>query len=97
MANAIKAKVPEVVTVITYTESNHPNNLIGRPNGYMSATLLQDARAQSTDLSNDSGVVIEVFVTPESAQKRSDYIQSILTPRTRLSTIRVRTRSKIAE
>lgn len=79
LANAIKAKVPEVVSVITYTESNDPNNLIGRPNGYTSAALLQDARAQSTDLSNDSGVVIEVFATPEAAQKRSDYIQAILT------------------
>lgn len=43
-AESIRASVPEVTDVIDLTEDNDTNNLIGRPNGYVAATVLVDSR-----------------------------------------------------
>lgn len=64
--------------ITTITEDNDPNDLIGRPGGYVSAAVIRDSGADCDDLGSDCGAVVEVFDTSEEAQARSDYIQAIL-------------------
>lgn len=76
LAEAVKQ--PSTTKVVTITEDNDPNNLIGRPNGYVSAAVLYESSVKCDDLGADCGATIEVFASPEEAQARSDYIQAML-------------------
>lgn len=79
VAESIKATIPEVAELIEITEDNDPNDLIGRPHGYVAASILVDSRLpRCTDLGTDCGVMIEQWPDQATAQKRSDYIQSML-------------------
>lgn len=80
IAKSLQDQVPSVVKVTVITEDNDPNDLIGRPNGYISAAVLSDQGGDQSD--PEPGVVyggtVEVFEDAEAAQRRSDYIQGIL-------------------
>lgn len=79
VAESIKATIPEVAELIEITEDNDPNDLIGRPNGYVAASILVDSRLpRCTDLGTDCGVMIEQWPDQAAAQNRADYIQSML-------------------
>lgn len=79
VAESIRATIPEATEFIEITEDNDPNNLIGRPNGYVAANVLVDSRLpRCTDLGADCGVMIEQWPDQAAAQNRSDYIQSTL-------------------
>lgn len=81
VAESIKATIPEVAELIEITEDNDPNSLIGRPNGYVAASVLVDSRLpRCTDLGADCGVMIEQWPDQATAQNRKDYIQSVLKP-----------------
>lgn len=78
VAETIKAAVSPVTELIEITEENDPNKLIGRPNGYLAATVLKDSRLPPcTDLGVDCGATIEQWPDQPAAQKRADYIQSM--------------------
>ena len=81
-AKKIEAKVPSVNKVVTITEANDENNLIGRPNGYTSAALLFDSRVKcdkgETQTWKGSCAEIEMFASVDAAQRRAAYIQGIL-------------------
>jgi hypothetical protein len=61
-------------------EDSDPNNLLGRPNGYLSRASFDvpgaDVNADKYDI--DRGGVIEVWPDAASAKARSDYIQGVL-------------------
>lgn len=67
---------------LVITETNDPNNLIGRPGQYVSKVVFADERAsESLDEnapSNDAGGSVEVFTDAATAQARSEYIQAAL-------------------
>jgi hypothetical protein len=80
-AAALKARLPRVRTLINITENNDPNNLIGRPNGYTSATVLVDpdgAPCQGTNFGVNCGATIEVWPTAQDVTARVERIQSLL-------------------
>lgn len=78
-AEAIQASVPTVERLIQITEDNDPNNLIGRPNGYIAATVLVDSQAECrTEPGVDCGAMVEQWPSESAAEKRSEYIQGIL-------------------
>ncbi|MFE6926362.1 hypothetical protein ACFVAV_35500 [Nocardia sp. NPDC057663] len=62
---------------MTITENNDPNNLIGRPNGYVDAAVLYDSTTTCPDLGSDCGAMVEVWPTPEAAQQRANYIATL--------------------
>jgi len=80
-AAAIKAAVPEISQLITLTEANDSNNLLGRPGGYTAAVVLVDPRSAGLcDLGKpgaDCGATVEQWPDAEAAQKRADYIKQI--------------------
>lgn len=80
IAKALQAQVPSVVKVTVITEDNDPNDLIGRPNGYVSAAVVSDQGGDQSDSEPGVayGATVEVFEDAEAAQRRSDYIQGIL-------------------
>jgi hypothetical protein len=78
LADELKGSSKTATKVVTITEDNDPNNLIGRPNGYDSAAVIYDAGGSCDDVSSDCGLVIEVFSDEASAKSRGEYIQGIL-------------------
>lgn len=82
-AEAIQAAIPEVTTLIALTEDNDTNNLIGRPNGYVAATVLVDSRISNVnpcsiaDAGVDCGATVEQWPDENAAQKRAEYIQQV--------------------
>jgi hypothetical protein len=66
--------------VIVYNETTDPNNLLGRPNGYLSKTAFKDSRCTQDDSDPggiENGGGIEVFADHAGAKARADYIQSL--------------------
>lgn len=71
-------KQPSTTKVVVITEDNDPNNLIGRPNGYLTAAVIYDSNATCSDLGVECGATVEVWSDEAAAKARSDYIQGIL-------------------
>lgn len=78
LAEELKNSSKTATKVLTITEDNDPNNLIGRPNGYDSAAVIYDAGGSCDEPMTDCGLVIEVFSDEASAKSRGEYIQAIL-------------------
>lgn len=78
VAESIRATIPQVTELIEITEDNDPNNLMGRPNGYVEATVLVDSRLPKCNtLGADCGAMIEQWPDQAAAQSRADYIQAM--------------------
>ena len=81
-ARNIKAAVPEVNTLIDITEDNDANNMIGRVNGYVAATVLVDSRiTEGCELDKPGiacGAGIEQWPDEAAAQGRATYIKTLL-------------------
>ena len=79
-AKAVADEVGSVKKVMVITEDNDPNDLIGRPGGYLSAAVIHDQGGDQSDPEPGVayGATIEVFEDESAAQDRSDYIQNIL-------------------
>ena len=77
-AASTSPKASSTTKIVAITEDNDPNNLIGRPNGYVSAAVIYDSNATCTDIGVDCGATVEVWQDEASAKTRSEYIQSIL-------------------
>ena len=77
-AEAIKAAVPEVTEIIDHTYESDSNGLLGRPNGYVAASVLVDSRGGCVSGPGvDCGAVIEQFPDESGARRRADYLQAI--------------------
>jgi len=76
IANHLKAAVPSVGKVVTITEDNDPNDLIGRPSGYTDAAIIYDSAAECTEPGVDCGATIEIWPSEADATARKEYIQS---------------------
>jgi hypothetical protein len=67
---------------VVITETNDPNNLIGRPGQYTSKVVFADSRTgvplDKAKPDNGSGGSVEVFADAAAAKARSDYIQKTL-------------------
>jgi hypothetical protein len=79
---ALKAAgVQHIAEVQTYTASDDPNHLLGRPNQYTAKASWHDDRlpapANPKQIEVSDGGGIEVWPDAAGAQKRMDYIQTI--------------------
>ena len=67
---------------VVITETNDPNNLIGRPGQYTSKVVFADSRTgvplDKAKPDNGSGGSVEVFADAAAAKARSEYIQKTL-------------------
>jgi hypothetical protein len=81
-AETIKVAVPEVSSLIAITEDNDANDMIGRVNGYIAATVLVDSRiTEGCEVAKPGiacGAGIEQWPDDAAAQKRAEYIKTIL-------------------
>lgn len=79
LAKQIKADVSTVTKIVTITEDNDPNKLLGRPNGYIDAAVIYDKGGDCRgSMGADCGATIEVWPTAADATARSEYIQKLL-------------------
>ena len=79
VATGLQGQIPSIAQIVTLDETNDPNDLIGRPNGYVDGAVLYDSTVEACpDLGVDCGATIEVWGDESGAQARSDYIQEIL-------------------
>ncbi len=62
------------------TEDTDPNDLLGRPNGYLSRASadMPGGDREGDKYTIDRGLVIEVFPTTADADRRSEFIQDAL-------------------
>jgi hypothetical protein len=74
-----KASGGHIKSLWTYTEDTDPNNLIGRPGGYTSATFAYDNRVADCSAKPDDmcGAQVEQFASDADAVRRRDYIEGI--------------------
>lgn len=75
--------VPTITGVEAVTESNDPNGSLNKPGGYTSAIYFTDSEVQDqidgSDIiakGTDAGGQIEVYKSPEEAQKRNTYLSA---------------------
>ena len=78
IAKRLQAAVPSVRKVVTISEDNDPNDLIGRPNGYTDAAVIYDSEVQCAELGVDCGGTIEIWPSEVDATARKEYIQTTL-------------------
>jgi hypothetical protein len=78
LISLIEAGLP-IGDYIAYTVETDPNELLGRPGGYVSKVNFQDTRLtqQSTDHSVRDGGSIEVYPDAAGAEGRSEYIKAL--------------------
>lgn len=78
LATAMKSELATVKRVVDLTEDTDGNNLLGRPHGYSSATVLVDKNGQCGDGPGvDCGATIEVFADEADAKARAEYIDAV--------------------
>ena len=79
ITNKLKEKGLNIGKIVVYTEETDLNNLLGRPNQYISKVQFEDTRlSQEFIEDNDAkGGTIETFNNKEDMQKRKNYIESI--------------------
>ncbi|MEU1077061.1 MULTISPECIES: hypothetical protein [unclassified Streptomyces] len=81
---SLAAKIPTAKRGATVTAENDPNHLLGRPGQYTSKITFTDTRIKKADTEGlDAGDVsrggaIETFTTPDEAQARTKYIQTVI-------------------
>ena len=75
--------IPTITGVEAATESNDPNGSLNKPGGYTSAIYFTDSEVQDqidgSDIiakGTDAGGQIEVYKSPEEAQKRNTYLSA---------------------
>lgn len=79
VAAALQGKISTITKMVTITEDNDPNDLIGRPGGYVEAVSIYDSRAEcDSELDITCGAKLEVFDNAEDAEARRDYIAGII-------------------
>lgn len=78
LAERLAAAIPEITQVVVLDETNDPNDLLGRPTGYIAGAVLYDSRASCTELGVACGATIEVWPEDTDAVRRMDYIQGVL-------------------
>ena len=87
-ARSLAKSISRVEKVVKITEDNDPNNLIGRPNGYVSAAVLYDSRTKcSSGLGADCGATVEQWPSPADAKARDLHrrpTQEVSDPRIRI-------------
>ncbi|HWI42687.1 MAG TPA: hypothetical protein VNS81_03655 [Nocardioides sp.] len=78
-ARVLRSEIGEITQLLAIDEDNDPNELLGRPNGYVAATVIFDSRVScdSDDPGVDCGATIEQWPSPKAAKERSNYIQSL--------------------
>jgi hypothetical protein len=78
-ARVLKAEIGEITELVVLNEDNDPNDLLGRPNGYVAAAVLLDSRVScdTDDPGVDCGATIEQWPSRKAAEERSDYIQTL--------------------
>lgn len=76
---ALKKADLGVTATAVQDEDTDPNNLIGRPSGYVSRASadLPGGDKQAGKFTVDRGLVVEVFASADLAKKRSDYIKAV--------------------
>lgn len=66
---------------LAITETNDPNNLIGRPGQYTSKVVFADERTgvpiDQTEPGNEAGGSVEFFADADGARARADYIAGV--------------------
>lgn len=84
--NGLRAAIPDITQVITVTDANDPNHMIGRAGGYTGAVMFIDTRtrhdgAEQCDVNaldtDTCGATIEEWPSAADAEQRKTYITTV--------------------
>jgi hypothetical protein len=77
----LEGGVSSIAKAVEITEENDPNDLIGRPGSYQSATVFYDSRIECDDdavVDVSCGAKVEVFDGNTAAEKRRDFLEVVV-------------------
>jgi hypothetical protein len=82
LVEAFKNDGLPIKEIFDYTPENDPNQLLGRPNQYISKANFHDTRFEyraddPIGIASESGGSVEVFATHDEAQTRADYLAAV--------------------
>lgn len=87
IGNKLKEKGLSVGKIVVYTEETDLNNLLGRPNQYISKIIFEDIRLEQINTNNEflteeernepTGGTIEVFNDKIDMEKRKSYVEAL--------------------
>lgn len=89
IANKLKERISNVGRIVVYTEETDINELLGRPNQYISKATFEDKRVEQTnqyldedyfseeEINEPQGGTIEVFKNEQDMKKRKDYLEAV--------------------
>lgn len=87
IGNKLKEKGLNIGKIVVYTQETDLNNLLGRPNQYISKIIFEDVRLEQVNTNNEflteeernepTGGTIEVFNNKTDMEKRKSYIETI--------------------
>lgn len=87
IVNILKEKVAYIGEYVVYTEETDLNNLLGRPNQYISKITFEDTRLEQVNKDNEFlteeerkepiGGTIEVFSNTKDLENRKKYIETL--------------------
>ena len=79
LGETLKDAIPTITSVTQITEDNDPNDLIGRPSGYIDGALIVDTRAKKCmEPGVACGATIEVWGDKQKASDRSININTLV-------------------
>ncbi|MEQ7125321.1 hypothetical protein ABN034_12450 [Actinopolymorpha sp. B11F2] len=76
--------IPTVKLFRVYTAEDDPNDMLGRPGGYLSKTAFHDSRAKDEELEYlekdaiERGGSVEMFATEQEAKQRYEYLSEVV-------------------
>lgn len=79
-AETLQASISDIDHLVPLDEDTDVNGLLGRPNGYVAATVIFDSRVECLvpdEPGVDCGATVEQWPSESAAQNRADYIAEI--------------------
>lgn len=67
-----------LVDIVTVTQENDDNDMLGRPNGYTSKVYFKDSRHMDAGLNPEEQNTIEIFANEDDATARREYIEKVV-------------------
>lgn len=77
LTEALKNAGLPIDNIIVYDEKSDVNELLGRPNQYISKVNFADTTVEQTDKENPIGGTIETFNNAADLKSRKDYIEKV--------------------
>ena len=75
ITDKLKEKIPSIENIVVYNEENDPNNLLGRPNSYISKTAFKDNRISHYPEDKEN---FEKYLNTLSEEEKKEQLEELI-------------------